>query len=62
MNLNDQRSIIEAAFEQRNTINPENAGAELLTAIEASISGLEQGKLRVAESVDGEWQVNYTTV
>ena len=58
MNLNDQRSIIEAAFEQRNTINPENAGAELLAAIEASISGLEQGKLRVAESVDGEWQVN----
>ena len=58
MNLKDQRSIIEAAFEQRNTINPENAGAELLAAIEASISGLEQGKLRVAESVDGEWQVN----
>lgn len=58
MNLKDQRSIIEAAFEQRNTINPENAGAELLAAIEASISGLEQGNLRVAESVDGDWQVN----
>jgi len=58
MNLKDQRSIIEAAFEQRNTINPENAGTQLLTAIEASISGLEQGSLRVAEPVDGAWQVN----
>lgn len=58
MNVKDQRLIIEAAFEQRNTINPENAGAKLRAAIEASISGLEQGNLRVAEPVDGEWQVN----
>ena len=57
-NLHDQREIIEAAFENRNTITPENAGPELLAAIEASISGLEQGALRVAEPLDGEWQVN----
>ena len=56
--LNDERAIIEAAFEGRNTITPENAGKELLAAIEASIAGLEQGILRVAEPVNGEWQVN----
>ncbi|MDX2427657.1 MAG: 2,3,4,5-tetrahydropyridine-2,6-dicarboxylate N-succinyltransferase [Xanthomonadales bacterium] len=56
--MNDQREIIEAAFEKRTTITPESAGTELLDAIEASISGLEQGALRVAEPVNGEWQVN----
>ena len=56
--LSDERAIIEAAFEGRNTITPENAGEALLAAIEASIAGLEQGTLRVAEPVNGEWQVN----
>ena len=56
--LQEPRKIIETAFEQRTVITPENAGEELLTAIELSLSGLEQGTLRVAEPVDGEWQVN----
>ena len=56
--MNKQREIIEAAFEERKTITPESAGSELLEAIEASIFGLEQGTLRVAEPVNGDWQVN----
>src|SRR5210317_1984846 len=52
------RAIVEDAFERRNIITPENAGAELLTAIETSIAGLEQGVLRVAEPVGEDWQVN----
>ena len=52
------RAMVEDAFERRNTITPENAGAELLTAIETSISGLERGELRVAEPVGEDWQVN----
>lgn len=52
------RELIEDAFEKRNTITPENAGEELLAAIETSISGLEQGMLRVAEPVGDDWQVN----
>ena len=52
------RAIVEDAFERRNTITPENAGAELLAAIETSIAGLEQGVLRVAEPVGEDWQVN----
>ena len=57
------RRLIEAAFEQRKTISPESAGAELVEAIEASISGLEQGVLRVAEPIAASgsatgWHVN----
>jgi 2,3,4,5-tetrahydropyridine-2-carboxylate N-succinyltransferase len=57
-NLHDQREIIESSFEERHSITPENAGSEVLAAIEASIAGLEQGALRVAESIDDVWQVN----
>ena len=57
-NMQDHRQLIEAAFEERNTITPESAGAGLVAAIEASISGLEQGDLRVAEPRDDGWHVN----
>ncbi len=57
-NMQDHRKIIEAAFEERNTITPESADAGLVAAIEASISGLEQGVLRVAEPGNDGWQVN----
>ena len=57
-NMQDHRKLIEAAFEERNTITPESADADLVAAIEASISGLEQGVLRVAEPGNGGWQVN----
>ena len=53
-----QRAIIEAAFEVRKTISPESAGTALVAAIETAIAGLEQGDLRVAEPVNGEWRVN----
>jgi 2,3,4,5-tetrahydropyridine-2-carboxylate N-succinyltransferase len=60
--MNDHRSLVEAAFEERKTITPETVSHEVAAAIEASISGLEQGALRVAEPCDngGEhgWTVN----
>ena len=57
-NMQDSRRLIEVAFEERNTITPESAGADLVAAIEACISGLEQGDLRVAEAGNDGWQVN----
>ena len=54
----EYRALIEAAFEERKTISPETAGAELVAAIEASISGLEQGTFRVAEPDADGWHVN----
>jgi 2,3,4,5-tetrahydropyridine-2-carboxylate N-succinyltransferase len=52
------RDLIEIAFEERHAINPENAGLDLVEAIEASLGGLEQGELRVAEPNDDGWHVN----
>ena len=56
--MQDHRSLIEAAFEERHTISPESAGADLVTSIEAALCGLEQGILRVAEPGEHGWQVN----
>jgi len=55
---NEYRGLIESAFENRKTIIPETAGENLVTAIEATLFGLEHGKLRVAEPVADGWQVN----
>ncbi len=52
------KDTIEAAFERRAEINAKNAEAGLRSAIEAVIAGLDNGTLRVAEKLDGKWQVN----
>jgi 2,3,4,5-tetrahydropyridine-2-carboxylate N-succinyltransferase len=57
-NTSEHRALIEAAFEERHTITPESADAKLVSAIEASIAGLEQGAFRVAEPSESGWQVN----
>ncbi len=60
--VEEQRKLIEAAFDERGSISPKSVGAELREAIEASITGLEHGELRVAEPPEndgsGDWQVN----
>ena len=56
--LQDHRALIEAAFEERHTITPETAGVDLVEVVEASLSGLEQGQLRVAEPGAEGWKVN----
>jgi len=56
--LQKQRDIIETAFEARHSITPDNAGHELKTAIESSITGLEEGEWRVAEPAADGWRVN----
>ena len=52
MNSSDRhnRKLIELAFESRATITPDTVDADLKAAVEASISGLEQGRLRVAQA------------
>ncbi|HKA44430.1 MAG TPA: 2,3,4,5-tetrahydropyridine-2,6-dicarboxylate N-succinyltransferase [Burkholderiales bacterium] len=53
--MDQLKSVIEAAWEQRAAISPESAGAPLKEAIGATINLLDQGKLRVAEKVAGAW-------
>ena len=51
-------AAIEAAWEVRDTITPASKG-EARDAIEATLSALDSGKLRVAErKADGNWNVN----
>ncbi|MCF6226180.1 MAG: 2,3,4,5-tetrahydropyridine-2,6-dicarboxylate N-succinyltransferase [Xanthomonadales bacterium] len=49
---------IEAAWEQRQNINPDNASPELKAAIEACLTALESGGQRVSEPTATGWQVN----
>jgi 2,3,4,5-tetrahydropyridine-2-carboxylate N-succinyltransferase len=51
------KTIIEAAFEARETIGPGTQG-EVRDAVEAALGLLDRGEARVAEKRGGEWQVN----
>ena len=57
MSEDSLRSTIDDAWEERETISPATGGA-LRDAIEAALDALDSGSLRVAEKVDGSWQVN----
>jgi len=51
----DLRKTIDAAWENRASLSPENAGTELREAVLETIELLDAGKLRVAEKIDGAW-------
>jgi 2,3,4,5-tetrahydropyridine-2,6-dicarboxylate N-succinyltransferase len=58
MNHTALESAIEAAWEARDTITPATRG-EARDAIEATLTALDSGSLRVAEKREsGEWHVN----
>ena len=50
-------SAIEDAFERRDQIGPGTEGP-VRDAVEAALAGLDAGRFRVAEKVDGAWQVH----
>ena len=50
--------LIEDAFEKRAEITPATVSAELKSAIGQVITELDEGHLRVAEKIDGDWVVN----
>jgi len=51
-------SFITAAFEKRADFSPKNAPADVRNAVEEALALLDSGKARVAEKIDGRWQVN----
>jgi 2,3,4,5-tetrahydropyridine-2,6-dicarboxylate N-succinyltransferase len=55
--MTDLKSTIEAAWEERDSISTATEGA-IREAVEAAILRLDSGEARVAEKVDGAWQVN----
>lgn len=53
--MNNTKIIIENAFEQRSDITPANVSAEIRQAVTETLNLLDNGTLRVAEKIDGEW-------
>jgi len=51
------QQTIDAAWEARDKLSPTSRGPER-DAVEAALEALDSGKLRVAEKVNGEWQVH----
>jgi 2,3,4,5-tetrahydropyridine-2-carboxylate N-succinyltransferase len=48
-------AVIDSAFERRAEIAPSQVPTELVAALDEVIEGLNEGRLRVAEKIDGEW-------
>jgi 2,3,4,5-tetrahydropyridine-2-carboxylate N-succinyltransferase len=53
-----QQQIIERAWEERAALHPGSASPELRAAVDKAIEALDAGRLRVAEKIDGQWQVH----
>ena len=49
------QQIIDPAFERRTDITPRTVDAKLKEAVTTVIEHLDQGKLRVAEKINGQW-------
>ncbi|HEY7963689.1 MAG: 2,3,4,5-tetrahydropyridine-2,6-dicarboxylate N-succinyltransferase [Steroidobacterales bacterium] len=52
------RDLIDAAFERRAELTPQNVPEQVDAAIEACLTLLDSGAARVAEPLGGEWIVN----
>src|SRR3546814_7200437 len=49
--------VIDAAWDARDTVNVQTKG-EVRDAVDATLEALDNGKLRVAEKIDGAWTVH----
>ena len=59
VDINQLKTDIEAAFEQRAEINPNNADPALVKTVDTALGMLDDGSLRVAERRGvGDWTVN----
>ena len=55
--MNQLQSVIEHAWDNRDAISPDSRG-EVRDAVETALHGLDSGTMRVAQKIDGHWQVN----
>ncbi|MDX3894031.1 2,3,4,5-tetrahydropyridine-2,6-dicarboxylate N-succinyltransferase [Pusillimonas sp.] len=49
------QDIIERAWAERNTLAPASADARIREAVDQTLQALDEGSLRVAEKIAGEW-------
>ena len=58
MNPTEYQPIIERAWDDRATLAPSSAPAEIRDAVDAALSALNTGTVRVAEKVGDDWIVH----
>ena len=58
MNDNDIQDMVEHAWDARAELSPVDPPAGIRDAVDAAIHALNDGRLRVAEKVDGAWIVH----
>lgn len=51
------QNIIETAFDNRANFGATDCPSDVRSAVEEVLAGLDNGSLRVAEKIDGEWVV-----
>lgn len=56
--MHQLQSIIEAGFEDRAKLSPQNVPADIKHAVSEMVDLLDSGKMRIAEKINGQWQVN----
>ena len=56
--LSALESTIEQAFEDRANISPATVSSDVKTAVLDALAALNNGSARVAEKINGQWQVN----
>lgn len=52
------KNTIEEAFENRLEYTPENVPTAIRAAVDVAIAELDSGRQRIAQKIDGKWQVN----
>jgi len=57
MNDRELQQTIETSWDARDALSPASVGAPR-EAVEAALDGLDSGRLRVAEKIDGAWHVH----
>ncbi|ALP52937.1 2,3,4,5-tetrahydropyridine-2,6-dicarboxylate N-succinyltransferase [Candidatus Tenderia electrophaga] len=56
--MSDLQKIIEEAFEHRADISPRSVDTHVKEAVLEALNKLDNGDMRVAEKVNGDWMVN----
>jgi 2,3,4,5-tetrahydropyridine-2-carboxylate N-succinyltransferase len=52
------QAIIEEAWEARTQLSPATAPEAVRAAVAQTLAALDEGRLRVAQKIDGQWQVH----
>lgn len=58
MNTHPLAAVIDQAWEARASLSPQSASSEVRQAVNTVLEGLDTGSLRVAEKIQGQWQVH----